>query len=266
MSRYTVTTEGPVEIDVDEHGTGQPVLLLHGGAGPVSVSGFGGLLSGQCDAHVLVPTHPGFNGTVRPEWLTTPRQLAALYVGLLDQLDLQGVTVLGSSIGGWVAAEIALLASPRVAAVVLVDAVGIEVAEHPVVDFFALTMDDLAELSYHEPDKFRLDPSTMTEEQRATLAGNRQTIAVYGGPTMTDPTLRGRLADVTVPTLVVWGEADGIATPAYGQVLADTIPTATFTLMRDAGHLPQLETPQELLEVVREFADQHATLETGRAS
>src|SRR4051794_35520489 len=266
MSTYTVTAEGTTQLSVEEQGEGHPFLLLHGGAGLMSVAGFGRLLSDQRHARVLVPTHPGFNGTVRPEWLSTPRRLAAVYVALLDQLDLQDVTVVGSSIGGWVAAEIALLATPRVSSVVIVDAVGVEVPEHPVADFFALSFDQLAELSYHAPDRFRLDPSAMTDQQRAVLAANRAAIAVYGGQTMTDPTLLGRLSGVTVPTLVVWGEADGIATPAYGQVLADAIPSASFALMREAGHLPQLETPEPMLRTVWDFADQHATRRPDRVS
>jgi pimeloyl-ACP methyl ester carboxylesterase len=266
MAGYTVTTEGTTEVTVDELGDGHPILLLHGGAGPMSVAGFGRLLSDQRDARVLVPTHPGFNGTVRPSWLTTPRQLAAVYVALLDELGLEPVTVVGSSIGGWVAAEIALLASPRVSSVVIVDAVGIVVDEHPPADFFALSFDELARLSYHEPDKFRLDPATMSEQQLATMAGNRQAIEVYGGRTMTDPTLRGRLAEVAVPTLVVWGEADGIATPAYGQVLAAAIPTASFVLIGGAGHLPQLEQPGQMLDTVWEFAQQHLVRAADRVS
>src|SRR5690242_20010117 len=104
MATYMITTEGAAGITVEEYGQGRPYLLLHGGAGPLSVDGFGRLLAAEAGARALVPTHPGFNGTRRPEWLTTPRQLAALYVGLLDELDLDEVVVLGSSIGGWIAA------------------------------------------------------------------------------------------------------------------------------------------------------------------
>ncbi len=206
---------------------------------------------------VLTPTHPGFAGTERPDELATISQLAALYARLLDELDLDDVTVVGNSIGGWIALELALLGSPRVGRVVVVDAVGVEVPDHPVVDFFALTFPELAALSYHDPDRFRIDPDALPPEVRAVLAANRAALAVYAGAGMTDPTLLARLRDVTVPTLVVWGEADRIADPGYGRVLADAIPGAELKVLPRTGHLPQLETPDALADVVAGHVARH---------
>ena len=87
-------------------------------------------------ARVLVPVHPGFGGTPRPEYLHTMRGLALTYRRLLDDLDLTGVTVIGNSIGGWIAAEMAIHASPRIADVVLADAGGLQLDDHPGADFF----------------------------------------------------------------------------------------------------------------------------------
>jgi pimeloyl-ACP methyl ester carboxylesterase len=142
---YTVPVTGldPVEVTVNDYGAGQPFLLLHGGAGPQSVTGFAELLATTHDVRVLVPVHPGFAGTPRPDGLTGVRALAALYNGLIDQLGLDDVTVIGNSIGGWIAAEIALLRSPRVSGLVLIDAVGIDVPGHPVADFFSMPMDEV---------------------------------------------------------------------------------------------------------------------------
>ena len=118
---------GPVPVTVTERGEGRPYLILHGGAGPQSVDSYATLLAGSEQARVLTPLHPGFGGTPRPDGLDTIAGLARLYVSLLDELGLTGVTVLGNSVGGWIAAEIALLNSPRVAAVVLADAVGLQI-------------------------------------------------------------------------------------------------------------------------------------------
>jgi len=251
-----MTTSVPFPSTSPSAGGGQPVLLLHGGGGPRTVEAFSDLLAGTRPALVVTPTHPGFAGTPRPDTLRTVRELAALYVALLEKLDLTDVTVVGNSIGGWIAAEMGLVGSTRISGVVLVDAVGIEVADHPVADFFALTMDDVADRSYFDPDTFRFDPSTLPPEQLALVAGNRASLAVYGTP-MTDPTLRGRLADSSRPTLVVWGEADRIVDPDYGRVYAEAIPAARFQLLHQTGHLPQLETPHELCSVVWDFAEAH---------
>ena len=82
------------------------------------------------------------------------------------QLGLQDVTVIGNSIGGWITAEIALVKSPRVSGIVLIDAVGIEVPGHPVADFFSLTMDQVFRLSFHNPEPFRIDPRRCPRPRR----------------------------------------------------------------------------------------------------
>jgi pimeloyl-ACP methyl ester carboxylesterase len=254
-----------------EHGAGRPVLLLHGGGGPQTVAGFGARLAAELPARVVVPTHPGFGGT--PDDLTTIRGLARVYADLLDDLGLNDVLVVGNSIGGWIAAELALLntppadeprggevrggevraGAPRVGALVVVDGVGLQVPGHPVVDFFSLTLPEVADFSYHDPDAFRIDPSKLPPEAQALLAANRETLAVYASA-MEDPTLQTRLAAITVPTTVIWGDSDRIADPTYGRAYADAIPGARFELLRDTGHLPQLESPDLLLKILSSTA------------
>jgi pimeloyl-ACP methyl ester carboxylesterase len=231
------------------------VLLLHGGAGPLSVAGFADLLAAAGPVRVITPTHPGFGGTPRPETLTSPRGLAAVYAALIDQLDLADVIVVGNSIGGWIAAELAVLGSSRISSLVLVDAVGVEVPAHPIVDFFSLTLDQVAEVSYHDPVRFRIDPTTMSDAQRGLMAGNRETLVAYGGGSMADPSLNARLAAVSVPTLVIWGESDRIVDVHYGRAFADAIPGARFEVLAATGHVPQIETPDKLLAAISEFVD-----------
>src|ERR1700722_12399259 len=236
---------GPVEVSVAEYGSGQPFLLLHGGAGPQTVTGVAPRFDAAHDVRVLVPTHPGFGGAPRPEALRSIPGLAALYNALLSQLDLQDVTVIGNSIGGWIAAEIALLQSPRVSGVLLIDAVGIEVPGHPVADFFSLTMDQVFQRSFHNPEPFRIDPATLPPAA----------ISVYAGPTMTDPALAGRLATLETPTLVLWGDSDGIVDVDYGRAYAAAIPLARFQLLAETGHSPQLETPDQVIHAIWDSAD-----------
>ncbi|WP_433175505.1 alpha/beta fold hydrolase [Actinoallomurus sp. CA-150999] len=260
MTTYTLSTSfGDIPLTVPERGQGRPVLLLHGGAGPNSVAGFADLMAARSPLRVLTPVNPGFGGTPRPDGLDSIRRLGELYRDLLDHLDLLDVTVIGSSIGGWAAAEVALCASERVERLILVDAVGLDSAEHPVADFFSLTLDQVADFSYANPDAYRIDLGALTDEQKAVTAGNRAALQAYGGRSMSDPSLAARLAGVTAPTLVVWGEADRIATPAYGKEYAAAIPGAAFHLMPDAGHLPQIETPEALLTIVDRFIGDQPT-------
>jgi pimeloyl-ACP methyl ester carboxylesterase len=220
----------------------QTYLLLHGGGGPATMTEFAGLLAGRTGAQVLAPVHPGFAGTPKPAELTGVASLAQYYVAMLDERDLTGVTVLGNSFGGWLAAEIALLASPRVTAAAIVNGVGVEIDGHPVTDVRGFTLAEIQAHSWHDPSKAPA-PGTGPGPDVQALIG-------YTGPAMADPTLLGRLADVRIPVHVLWGESDRIVDPEYGKAYAAAIPGSTFTLLPRTGHLPQLETPEELLEAL----------------
>src|SRR6202158_6373315 len=171
--RIPVGGYGMVEVSVTDKGEGRPFLLLHGGGGPMTVNGFADLLAAQRPARVITPTHPGFGGTPRPDSLASVPGLAALYIELLTELDLRDVTVVGNSIGGWIAAEMAVLDTNRISSFVLVDAVAIEVPGHPIADFFSLTPKQVAELSYHDPERFGIDPSKLSTEALAAMGGHR---------------------------------------------------------------------------------------------
>jgi pimeloyl-ACP methyl ester carboxylesterase len=265
-AHLTVDGIGTVPVTYTESGTGQPVLLLHGGAGPFSVTGFAALMS-AAGYRVIVPVHPGFDGTPRPTELGTVAGLAAVYAALLRELDLSGACVIGNSIGGWIAAELALVesgaADSRVSSVVLVDAAGLQIDGAPVPDFFGLTLDQVAELSYFNPDAFRINLAALPAERAAAMAGNRTALLAYAGTAMTDPGLRDRLPTISIPVLVVWGAADRMIPVAHGHAYADGIPGASLQVIAHAGHLPQLEAPEELLAVVREFT---AAAQAGQAS
>jgi len=240
---------GPIELTVEEYGDGHSYLLLHGGAGPQTVAAFAQLLAEKGSRRVITPTHPGFGGTPRPERLNSVAGLAALYSGMLDDLGLEDVAVIGNSVGGWIAAEMALLGSPRMSGIVLLDAVGIEVEGHPVADVSGLSVPDIQALSFHDPTPFRVDPATIPDAQKAIMAANGAALDVYAGSAaMADPTLLGRLTGITIPTLVLWGENDRIVEPAYGEAYAAAIHGARFEVLASTGHMPQMETPDLVLQ------------------
>jgi pimeloyl-ACP methyl ester carboxylesterase len=232
--KETVIAEGIGRVDVSfsERGAGQPVLLLHGGGGPASVTAWANLLAAKTGARVVTPTHPGLIGTPRPEALTSVGGLARVYAALIDKLGLEGASVMGHSIGGWIAAELGLLAGGRISSLVLVDAVGIDVPDHPAEDVFGGT--------------------PATPEARV--------LKMYAG-TMMDPSLRPRLsASALPPTLVVWGDDDGVVDRDYGRAYAHAISGSEFRLLRAVGHSPQIEAPELLADTVRPFLAKHARL------
>jgi pimeloyl-ACP methyl ester carboxylesterase len=186
--------------------------------------------------------------------LDSVAKLAALYYGLLDHLGLEDVTVVGNSVGGWIAVELALLDTARISGLVLLDAVGIEVNGHPVADVSGLTLPEIQALSFHDPTPFRVDPATVPDAQRAVIAANGAALAVYAGSTMADPTLRGRLSGIAIATVVLWGGSDQIVDPAYGRAYAAAIDGARFEVLPASGHMPQMETPDLVLQRIEDVA------------
>ena len=231
------------EVTLAEAGTGRTALVLHGGGGPATVQGIAAHLSGAM--HVLTPVHPGWDGTARPGWLAAIGDLAAVYLRLLRDEGHRDVLVIGSSMGGWIGADMAARDDGRlITGLVLIDSVGVLVEGQPVRDFFALDARGVAEYSYYDPGRFYVDPATVPPEQAVQRAANMATMRVFAGdPYMHDPGLAARLGRVEIPVLVLWGDSDRIVTPGYRQALTAAFPQAQFTVISQAGHLPQIEQP-----------------------
>ncbi len=252
MTTHQETFADDLALHFDDRGSGPAVLVLHGGGGPLSVAGFVDAMSAH--SRVIAPVHPGFGGTPRPDSFDSIEQLADAYAALLERLALTDVLVVGFSIGGWIANALALRAPDRLRGVVLVNGAGIVVDGEPCADVFSLTPPQLSALSMHDPG-YGIDPSRFTDAQKAGMAANMRTLAVYGrARDMGDPALRARLADVRLPVLVVWGESDRVVTPAYGRAVAASFPDARLEILAECGHMPQVEQPARLLELVATMA------------
>jgi len=255
----TADLPGGLTVTIEERGSsaeGRGFLLLHGGAGPGTMAGLANALTEH--AYTVIPTHPGFQGTPRPEWVDSPADLAVAYLDLLDILGLTEVMVIGNSFGGWVASEMALRdTKARIGSLTLLNAVGIHTVQkkNAVVDVRGLAPAQISELSFANP-AFRPDFSSFSDEQRAVGAANQQTLAVYGGEEFSfDPKLRRRLHRVTVPVLVAWGEQDGIASTTYGRGYANSFPNGHFTPIPEAGHFPHIEQLGRTLGAIGDFAN-----------
>ncbi|MFD5080451.1 alpha/beta fold hydrolase [Streptomyces sp. NPDC058371] len=261
----TYALEPGLRLEITEAGAGRTVLVLHGGGGPGTVEGLARRLAGS--TRTVTPTHPGWNGTERPERLANVADLAAAYLRFLAAEGLDDVLVVGSSVGGWIAMEMALQdqrrgqdhgGPGRVGGIVLIDSVGVRFDEHPIRDVLGLDPRAVAAYSFHDAGRFLADPATVTPEQAAVRRDNMATLsALAGDPYMHDPTLLPRLARLAVPTLVLWGASDRIVTPEYGRQLARAIPGARLVVVPEAGHLPQLERPEATVEALLDFHRAH---------
>ena len=241
-------------LTIDQQGAGRPVVLLHGGGGPPSMGPLPSALSERFE--VISPVHPGFAGTPRPDWYTGIDDIALSYLRLLEQRDLHDVLVIGSSFGGWIASEMAVREHQRITGTVLLNAVGISVEGIELANFFSLTPQELIAHAFHDPAAAP-DPSQLPPEALSIQAANAATLAVYARePYMHDPKLRRRLALAQAPVAAIWGESDQIAPEAYGRAYAASFPNGQFELIREAGHLPHLERPKQVLDAINRFADE----------
>ena len=256
MTEHTITLPSQLELTIDETGqtdAARTVLVLHGGGGPFTVAPIAAHFAD--DSRVLVPTHPGWNGTPRPEWLADVPALAGVYLQLLADRGLSDVLVIGSSLGGWIATQMAASDTDgRIGRIVIIDGAGIEVPGEPVVDFVSLSPREQAEHSWHDADKFFVDPTALPPERVAAQRANMQTMGVLTSEHgMSDPALQARLGDIRIPALVLWGDSDGVFTPGYGRAYASELGNARFEVVPRAGHLPQLEQPVQTFAAIDGF-------------
>jgi pimeloyl-ACP methyl ester carboxylesterase len=246
-----------IRIETVERGSGRSLLFLHPGIG---ISATAPVLDRLAErARVIAPSHPGFGGSEQPAWFNTIDDLAYFYLDLLDELGLTDTIVAGVSLGGWIAAEMAVKSCARISHLVLANPVGIKVSgreTRDIADIFALTEEQFAELAYFDPGVGKHDYKAMPEAQVRDVARNREATARYGwSPYMHDPKLKARLHRIRVPTLLLWGTADRILSQPYGQAYCAAVPGARLEPIERAGHFPHLEQPDEFARRVFAFVD-----------
>jgi pimeloyl-ACP methyl ester carboxylesterase len=249
------TEIGDISLEVLTAGDGRPLLFLHGGDYFAQHRDFFDRLARRW--RVIAPRHPGFGGSERPDGFRTVHDLAYLYLDLLDRRDLREVVLVGSSFGGWIALEMCVRCLQRIGRLVLIDSFGVKFGgreERDIADIYALPSAELLRRTFFDPARAAPNYSALNDEEAAAIARDRAATALYGWrPYMHDPGLRQWLHRVRVPTLVMWGENDGIVRPDYGEKLCRSLPNARFELIREAGHYPQIERPGEVVDAVERF-------------
>ena len=235
-------------------GSGTPLLYLHGASGAPAVMPFMEKLARRYD--VLVPEHPGFGLSDEPAWLENIHDLAYFYLDLLRALDLRHVHVVGSSLGGWLALEMAVRDTSRIDSLLLVGPAGISVPGIRPGDLFLWSPEELVRNLFFDQrlaEQRLAEP--MTPELLDVALKNRHTFARLGWePRLHDPFLHKWLHRIGVPVKIVWGENDRVLPAAYAQEFQKLMPGASVEIVRRCGHLPQAEKPDAFCEIVFGFA------------
>jgi pimeloyl-ACP methyl ester carboxylesterase len=249
---------GGISIEAQIAGDGPPLLFLHGIDYFSQHQPFLDRLAQRF--RVIAPRHPGFGASSRPTWFRTVGDIAYLYLDLIDRLTLGDVVLVGSSFGGWVAMELAIRSSEKLSRLVLIDALGVKFGgrdEAEIADIYALSADEVARRTFANTARAP-DYAETTDAEVEEVARDREAAVLYGWrPYMHNPSLRHWLHRVKMPSLVIWGEADRIARPAYGAHLTQILPNARFVPIADAGHYPPVEQPAAVATAIERFTSEH---------
>lgn len=248
-------TLGDVQIELTRRGKGKPLLLLPSEEALEPDAPFVDELARKFE--VIIPQAPGFGRSNRPDWITNMDDIAYIYLDLIEKLGLKKLTVMGFSLGGWIAAEMATKDDSHFAKLVLVDAYGIKVGgpyDRDIADIWLEHPKKVMEQKWFDVEKGKRDFPAMPEDKLAIIARNIETTARFcWEPYMHNPKLKHRLHRIQVPTLVVWGKNDGIVSPDYGKAYSKAIKGAKFATVAKAGHYPHLEQPEAFMKALVGF-------------
>ena len=241
------------KIHVSRAGRGRPVLVLHHETGTLDRLPFYDALAAHYD--VLVPHHPGYSRSPRPEWMRSVRDIAVVYRGMLSDLHVQKVALVGLGFGGWIAAEMASMAPGDLSHLVLVGAMGIKPPQGDILDLAITGYMDYARAGFHDQKAFDkvygAEPSTDQLEMWDIC--REMSFRIAWKPYMYSQTLPHLLGAVRAPALVVWGGEDKVVPTSAGKRYVEALPNAKLHIVKSCGHCVDMEQPEVLAKLVTEF-------------
>jgi pimeloyl-ACP methyl ester carboxylesterase len=248
-------------VEVLEAGRGAPLLFLHGAGGIPVWEGVLPLLAREY--HVYAPLLPGFGQSTGLDCLEDHWDLFFHGFDVVDALGLDRPYLVGESMGGWIAAEMAALRPNEVGRLALAAPVGLWRDEAPVADMFGLMTHELVPYLFHDQNcdaaqrMLGVQALFSTKDDRTqeqvefliTMARGFRTAAKFLFP-IPEHGLEKRLHRITAPTLILWGASDRFAQPLYARIFAEKIPNAELQTIQRAGHLIGLEQPEQYADAV----------------
>jgi pimeloyl-ACP methyl ester carboxylesterase len=231
-------------------GKGKPLLFLHGASGAPVILPFMEKLAARFD--VLVTEHPGYGQSDEPEWLENIHDMAYFYLDFLKKMDLSEVTVVGSSMGGWIAMEMAVRDTSRLKSLVLVSPAGIAAPGVRAADIFLMPAEVLIRNLFFDEKlaQARLAEPVTPEAIDAALKNRHTTARLAWEPRLHDPFLPKWLHRIDVPVKIVWGREDRILPVGFVDFYRKLLPKAQIEVLENCGHLPHAEHPDKFVEIV----------------
>ena len=245
------------EISLVHGGTGEPLLVLHGELGHPTWLSFHENLSK--DHTLFIPSHPGYGNSPQMDWIMNMRDMAGWYLHALDEMDLPPVNVLGLSLGGWLAAEIATMSPKTFKKMAIVGSPGIKPTEGEIFDMFLVVAKEYMSESVLDQDRVsefkKICPDDPTPDQIETWEiAREESCRLAWKPYMYYPGLPNLLRRIkSLPTLIVWGDQDSIVPLSVGKIYNESIHRSELKIIENCGHQPEIEKPREFVEILKDF-------------
>ena len=255
MTETSIDIQG-AKLHLRRQGKGAPLLFLHGVQGLLAASPALDLLAHRFE--VLAPDHPGFGRSDTPDWIDDVPDLGFFYLDLIETLGLKEVHVVGASLGGWIALEMAIRSTARIKSLTLAAPAGIRAEGAARGDMFICTPAELSKLLFADEAAATswFAQWQATAETLETYDKNRYAAAKYTWqPRLYNPKLARWLHRIAVPTQIVWGESDQLIAPAHAEVLRGLIHGTAVTILPGAGHMLDIEQPARFAETVLRFIE-----------
>lgn len=244
------------DLAVIRGGSGRPLLVLHEEMGHPGWLKWHGELAR--DHSLLIPLHPGFGVTPRADWIWNVRDLAGFYARLVREQKLAPVDVIGFSLGGWVAAEMAANNQDQFRKMVLVGAAGVRPPQGEILDIFQLMAPAELAASVLDPEKTPefdqlyggIGPAAfeLWEDARA------ETARLAWSPYMHNPSLPHLLGIIDkLPTLLIWGREDGVVPLSAGEAYHKLVAGSRLVVLDKCGHRPEIEQQAAFVREVKGF-------------
>jgi pimeloyl-ACP methyl ester carboxylesterase len=251
----TTINVGNAEVEIFTAGSGPAMLFLHGAGGNPGWQPYHEELSRNYT--VYAPSQPGFNGTERPDWVYTITDVAHFNLELAQKLGLEQYILMGSSMGGWIAAEMAAMCHHNLKALILVDAAGIKPEKGEIAEIFMVSAQTRLKQRFYDPSQvpnYEQYTRELTPKEQQVEHSNREMASrLCWRPFLHNPSLRHYLGKVSTPTLIVWGKQDVIIPVECAELYRHSLPNSTLKVIDNCGHSPAVEKPQELLSAVTQF-------------
>jgi len=244
---------GGTKLHVKRAGRGRPALVLHHETGTLDSLPFYDALAAKHE--VIVPHHPGYSRSERPDWMRSVRDIAVIYRGLLSELKIAKPALVGLGFGGWIAAEMATMAPADLSHLVLVGAMGVKPPVGDILDLAVTGYIDYARAAFHDQKAFdRVYGAEPSVDQLEMWDICREmSFRIAWKPYMYSQTLPYLLKTMRAPALIVWGDDDKVVPVSAGKRYLESLPDAHLEIVKSCGHAVDMEQPEALAKLVTNF-------------